>query len=183
MEFKTTGSSERRRSGMTIAEILMAIGIGSLVLVALMSFSAFSGRSFAALANYTELEANSRKALDMLSRDLRRATTLTSFTSKRMAMVDGAGVSTVYEFNTTDKKLTRTVAGGTTEDLLTGVEWSQFRIFQRTPVGGAYEQFDASSGVLTAKVVQIDWICARSILGTRQNTESVQSAKIVLRQK
>ena len=182
MEFKITDSSNRRSQGMTVAELLIAIGIGSLVLLGLMSFSAFSGRSFAALANYSELDAKSRKALDLLSRDLRRAATLTSFTSSRIAMVDGSGVSVVYEFNSTAKSLQRTT-GGQTEDLLTGVDWSRFSIFQRTPVGGSYEQFGSSAGVLTAKVVQIDWICSRSILGARQNTESVQSAKIVLRQK
>lgn len=168
---------------MTIPEVLISMGIGALVMLALLSFSAFSGRSFAAMTNYTDLDAKSRKALDLLSRDLRRATTLTSFTTNRIAMVDSAGVSVVYRFNSTDKELERTVGGGPTEDLLTGVDWSQFRIFQRTPVSGTYEQFGPTTGVLTAKVVQIDWVCTRSILGTRQNTESVQSAKIVLRQK
>lgn len=167
---------------MTIPEIVMALGIGSLVIVALLSFSAFSGRSFAALTNYSELDAKSRKALDLLSRDVRRSASLVSYAPRRIELVDGAGTRVVYAYDATAKTLSR-VSGGLTEELLSGVDWLRFYIFQRTPVSGTYEQFPASAGVTTAKVVQVDWICSRSILGTRQNTESVQSAKIILRQK
>jgi hypothetical protein len=167
---------------MTIPEVIIALGVGSLLFVALLSFSAFAGRSFAAITNYSELDSKSRSALDYLSRDVRRSARLTSFSSSRIQMVDAAGALIEYRFDSAAKALYR-VAGGQTKELLSGVDWLRFRIFQRTPVGGTYDQFPASAGTATAKVVQIDWICSRSILGTRQNTESVQSAKIVLRQK
>jgi hypothetical protein len=32
-----------------------------------------------------------------------------------------------------------------------------------------------------AKLVQVTWVCSRSILGKKVNTESVQSAKVVIR--
>ncbi|NJN05942.1 MAG: hypothetical protein HC814_05605 [Rhodobacteraceae bacterium] len=160
----------------------MDMGVGSLVIVALLSFSAFSGRSFAALTNYTELDARSRNALDLLSRDVRRSSRLVSYTPQRIELADGAGVRTVYAFDATGRTLSR-IRGGQTDELLTGVDWLRFLIFQRTPVGGTYEYFPVTVGVATAKVVQIDWICSRSILGARQNTESVQSAKIILRSK
>jgi hypothetical protein len=167
---------------MTIPEVIIALGLGSLLIVALLSFSAFAGRSFAAITNYTELDSKSRTALDSLSRDVRRAAQLTSFTSSRIVLLYRSGAQVEYNYDPIGKTLSR-IGGGQTKELLSGVEWMRFRIFQRTPVGGSYEQFPVSAGVATAKVVQIDWICTRSILGTRQNTESVQSAKIVLRQK
>jgi hypothetical protein len=167
---------------MTLAEVLVATGLGSLVTVALLSFSAFSGRSFAALTNYAELDARSRSALDLLSRDVRRSATLTSFSPGRVVMVDSAGVAVEYLHDPQDRLLYR-ITPSEKQILLSGVDWLRFRIFQRTPVGGTFNQFPASSGVTTAKVLQVDWVCSRSILGTRLNTESVQSAKIVLRQK
>jgi len=33
----------------------------------------------------------------------------------------------------------------------------------------------------TAKVVDVTWVCSRTVLGRRQNTENVQSARIVIR--
>ena len=38
-----------------------------------------------------------------------------------------------------------------------------------------------SATVATAKVIDLSWVCSRSILGQKANTESVQTARIVIR--
>ncbi len=55
-------------------------------------------------------------------------------------------------------------------------------MYQRVPKDGTLEQFDAAD-YATCKVVQLDWICSRKIFKESDNTESIQSAKVVIRKK
>jgi hypothetical protein len=64
--------------------------------------------------------------------------------------------------------------------LLTNVDFLSFQIFQRNPVAGTYDTYPTSSAT-NCKLVSVSWICSRSILGSKLNTESVQTAKIVIR--
>ncbi len=56
MECKTLPSSEppprHRRTGALLAEYLISIGLGTIVVLALVTLTLYSGRSFAGLANY-----------------------------------------------------------------------------------------------------------------------------------
>ena len=75
MVFKITstkGTSRRKRVGFTLVEFLVAMGIGGLVLAGLAGLMFYTGRSFAALANYVDLDAYSRNALDTMSREIRQ---------------------------------------------------------------------------------------------------------------
>jgi hypothetical protein len=63
--------------------------------------------------------------------------------------------------------------------LLQGCTFLQFSIYQRNPKQGQYDQYPTAVAG-TCKLVQLSWVCARPILGG-QNTESVQSAKVVIR--
>ena len=57
-----------------------------------------------------------------------------------------------------------------------------FASFQRNPINGTYNQYptDPNRPDL-CKLIQVSWVCSRNILGKRANTESVQSAKFVIR--
>jgi hypothetical protein len=57
---------------------------------------------------------------------------------------------------------------------------SVLAIYQRNSISNTYDQFPAAD-TNTCKLVQLSWICRRPIIGSTQNTESVQSAKIVIR--
>ena len=63
---------------------------------------------------------------------------------------------------------------------MTECDYLRFAIFQRNPIGGTYDQY-ATASATNCKLVQLNWICSRTILGAKVNTESVQSAKIVIR--
>jgi hypothetical protein len=45
---------------------------------------------------------------------------------------------------------------------------------------GSYDVYPAASAA-TAKVVNVSWICSRQIMNGMENTESVQTARIVIR--
>src|SRR6266550_5821000 len=68
-----------RCSGMTLPELMIAIGISGLVFAAVGVMVFFSGRSYAALANYVDLDNKSRQALDRMTKDLRQVDAVTSF--------------------------------------------------------------------------------------------------------
>ena len=53
-------------------------------------------------------------------------------------------------------------------------------IYGRNNVSNQFSQF-VTTNVGGAKMVQFTWTCSRTIIGARLNTESVQSAKIVIR--
>jgi len=166
---------------MTIAEMMFGIAIAGLVLSAVASLAFYTGRSFVSMANYVELDQRSRNALDSMSREIRQANRLLSSTSTSLNFecLDGSVLSYVYD--APGKKLLckrNNVEQG--NPLLTGCDSLQFLIYQRNSVAGTYDQYPTASAS-TCKLVQLRWVCSRKILGVTMNTESVQSAKIVIR--
>src|SRR6266536_2226915 len=73
----STKTIKVRCQAMTLVEIMVATGVGSIVLVAVMSLSLLSARSFAALTNYVDLDIKSRTALATMAADIRQAEALT----------------------------------------------------------------------------------------------------------
>src|SRR5256885_10873198 len=58
----TSTPNKARCQAMTLVELMVATGVGSVVLAAVMALSLFSARSFAALGNYVDLDIKSRTA-------------------------------------------------------------------------------------------------------------------------
>ncbi len=185
---------------MTLAELMIAIGISGLVFAAVGTMIFFSGRSYAALANYVDLDNKSRQALDRITKDLRQVNAVTSFGTNTVSGqvvtnqlivagndTNGTAYNITYTYNpaSTNRTLTRTKSAGEyagTTTLLTGCTYLNFRMYSRVPQTNDLDNFIAAS-VAECKVVQIDWICSRKIFNQSDNTESVQSAKVVIRKK
>jgi hypothetical protein len=184
----------------TLIELLVWMGVASLVLVALLATSAFAGRSFFALANYAELETKSRIALDQLSRDIRQMEYLTNFgttfissphtassivtNSISLAPTPGAGSNAWirYTFNPFTKTLTRS-SNNTHRVILKGCDYLNFGLFQRNQVSGQFQPIPTVNPS-EVKLIEVQWVCSRTMLaevGVRTNSESVQSAKFVIR--
>ena len=167
--------------GMTLVEMMFGMAIAGLVSSAVASLAFYTGRSFVSMANYVELDQRSRNALDSMSREIRQANRLLSSTSTSLNFecLDGSILSYVYD--AAGKKLIckrNDVEQG--KPLLTECDSLQFLIYQRNSVAGTYDQYPTASAS-TCKLVQLRWVCSRKILGVTMNTESVQSAKIVIR--
>jgi Tfp pilus assembly protein PilW len=162
-------------------EIIVGMAIGGVILTALMQFIFYTGRSFAALANYTELDRYSRNALDQMVYKIRQADQMTHFSSNRMVFAYNTTNTLAYNYSPTAKILTETVGNGQPKILLRGCDELSFTVFQRNTAAGTYDQFPATLTNNAVKLVQLSWTCSRTVLGARINTESVQSAKIVIR--
>jgi len=179
----------------------VAIGISGIIFIAVGMMIFFSGRSYAALANYVDLDNKSRQALDVMTREIRQmdgvvtngTVTLSSGQVVTNQLVlsgketNGIAYTTTYTYSpgSANKTLTRVKVGGLnpgTTTLLTGCTYLNFRMFNRVPQNAILDGF-AAADFATCKVVQIDWVCSRKIFNQSDNTESVQSAKVVIRKK
>jgi Tfp pilus assembly protein PilV len=179
MECSVTSTS-RRAAGFTLVEYLVAVGVGSIVLLALVQLTFYTGRSFAALYNYIELDKYSRNALDQMVYKIRQSDMMTDYSSNRITFSYDSTNTLVYEYSPVSKTVTESLAGRT-KTILKGCDFLQFSIFQRNTAYGTYDQFPATLTNNAVKLVQLSWTCSRTVLGARINTESVQSAKIVIR--
>lgn len=162
---------------MTLTEVLVSTGIGGVVLAAVASLSFYSARSLAGVSNYTQLDQQSRNALDTMSLRIRTATRLTSYSTNHLTF-DYEGGTLSYRFSDRDKKLYQTLNGNTTA-LLEDCETLTFTVFQRNVASNTFNQFIAS-GTNDAKSVMLNWMCRKTVLNLA-NTESIQSARIVVR--
>jgi Tfp pilus assembly protein PilV len=185
MECNVTSIKKKRAAAFTLVEFLVTAAISGVVLLAVAQLSFFTIRSFAALYNYIELDKYSRNALDQMVYKIRQADGLNSYSANRLVFAYNSTNTLTYLYSPDAKRLTETITtptgSSTTRTLLTGCNLLSFSIFQRNTASGTYDQFPATLTNNAVKLVQLSWSCSRSALGTRINTESVQSAKIVIR--
>lgn len=182
MVCKITSSSFRRFRGIlgaTLVEYIMGLGIAGVLLAAIASLMVFGARSFLALSNYSELDANNRITIDTMTRDLRECNRVISCTATRLEIEDSGGATISYNYSQGAGTLKR-VMNGVTKTMLTGCDTISFNLGTRNPIGGTFAVV-ATTDVSKAKVVNVSWNCSRLILGSKVNTESVQTARIVIR--
>lgn len=175
----TSTRAARGRAGSSLTEILLTAGLSSILFLMVGSFSLYVGRSFAGLANYADLDNASRRALDRMTKEIRQAISLTSYSATELVFDDADATPLRYIYSPSARTLTRH-KNGNNEVLLRECDYLNFSIYQRNPVGGSYDQYPAASPT-TCKLINMSWVCSRSILGSLMNTESVQTAKIVIR--
>jgi len=181
MGSKTT-STKRTRAAFTLIEMIVASGVGAVLLTGVMSMFWFANRSFASLTNYLDLDQKTQAALDKMSREIRQVNMLTAFSSTNMTFQNYDGSSLQFIYNPNSQTLTRIRGGTNTTTLLTGCDSLEFSIFQRAPVSNTFQAYPTTI-ISDTKVIQLTWNCYRTILGSKINTESMQSAKIVIRKK
>lgn len=191
LKLTSTRSAKRKsQSGLTLVEIMVAMAIGCVILAVIATLTLWSGRSFAAMANYADLDNASRNALDTLTREIRQVQRVNTYTTnaslKEIAFIDSDGQPLYLRYNIDAQNLTM-VKGGESQTLLRDCVLLNFNLYQRNNVSNTFNQYLVSSGTntsITCKVIQIDWICSRKLLPTTLiNSESVQTAKIVIRDK
>lgn len=175
------------RGGMSLVEMMVAVGVGSIALLAVMQLSMFTSRSFAALGNYADLDRASRNALDNMSRDIRQARVLDGYSTNSVKFMNMDTNSWFkYEWNPSTKEVTRSTGVGvsttpqTSEVILKGCDYFRFRVWLRNPTEGFWFPYSATAQPALTKLVDVSWKCSRRVI-SQFNTESVQTAKIVLR--
>jgi hypothetical protein len=171
-------------SGWTLVEMMVAVVAGLLILGSVVQTSITLSRSMVAISNYFQLDASSRNTLDVMSRDIRDADSLTSFATNAITMTgtnyQGNSYSFTYNWDGLSMWRTFTLTGTTTTTLmLSNCNYLCFSNYTRIPESNF--TFYAVSGTNRTKLISVSWRCSRSILGAKLNTESVQTANIVIR--
>ena len=168
------GHQPRRRAE-TLSSTLVGVGVASILFAALATVYLYSARAFAGMGNYVDLDSQTRLALDYMSRDIRQADSLLSYSTNALTFQYGTN-QLQYIYNSGARTLTRQL-GSANILLLTDCDNVYYSIFQRPT--NTYESY-ATASVTNCKIVQVTLQCSRSLLGRKEN-DVVQSAKIVIR--
>ena len=163
---------------MTLVEMMISVGIGGVVLAAVASLSFYTARSMAAMSNYADLDRQSRNALDQMTLKVRSADRLVSFDKQEVVFLYN-GQKLVYTFSQANKTLTEATPTYS-KVLLKDCNTLEFSMFQRNVVSNSFNQVITTT-TDEAKSIIVTWTCSRSLLGNLINSESVQSARIVIR--
>jgi hypothetical protein len=183
--------AHRRRFavGMTLVELMVATALSSLIMATVGALSIYSARTFAAMGNYTDLDFKSRYTLDVVSREMRQATAVvdssTTNSVKYVALTNmdtSTGLKLTWDSNARTLVFSKT--GQPDQTCLTECDTWNFSLFNRAPnISSTNLSFNAATNLTDCKLLNMSWKCSRTILGSKLNTESVQTAQIVLRNK
>lgn len=168
----------RARIAFTLLEVCIAVAIAVMVIGVVMSLTVYSSRTFAALGNYSDLDRASRLAVDTMTADIRQAKVLTSYATNELVFTDITNGTFSYTWDPAAQTLTRSY-NGQSRVLLSSCSSLTFHISQRTPSNNFV--FWPANAVTNAKMIDVSWTCSRPILRQPINTESVQTAKIAMR--
>ncbi len=178
-------SAERWCCGMTLPGTMVALGVSSILLAVLAAFSFYSGRSMAAMGNYVDLDNTSRRAVDVMTREIRQTGALIENPTNVLTFTNYESHTALqYIYDPINRNLTQ-VKDGTSTVLLTECDSLQFHLYQRTPQVGTNVFFPTTNPALV-KLIDMNWRCSRNIFGRtnsgdKANTETVQTAQVVLR--
>lgn len=182
----------RTIAAFTLIEMLVAVALSVLVMASMMGLYTSGTISFIAMGNYQNLDAKSYSALDLISREIRNSSVLLSNTPNQSLTLynnyalNGAGQTTKIIYDPSSGTVIMTRTGQKIVSLLTGCDQFSFQLYSRAPNTASFTTnivFTPATDASDCKMIQISWKCSRSVRGSKLNTESVQTAQIVLRNK
>lgn len=179
--------SKQRCQGLSLVEMMIAVGVFSVVSIAVMTLFLFSIRSFGQLVNYAELDAENRRAVDLLTREIRQAQHVVGFSNgvsaSWLTLRNGDDVDVTYAFDLNKQTMTRST-GGSPEVLLTNCTILNFSCYQRNPTLTGFEIYDIGKNnpKKYIKAVELTWRTRKHLNPTTLiNSENVQTARIIIR--
>jgi len=172
--------SDKARRGATLIELSVATGVGMVVLLAMASLSYYTARGFSAMGNYADLDRASRAALDQMTRDIRTSSYLVSSATNQLVFNVLGATNVSFTWDPSTRTVVRSKTGEQDKLLLGQCDYLLFNTYQRNMSNQVYGAF-SNATPQTCKLVDLNWRCSRKIIGQKVNTESVQTAKIVIR--
>lgn len=163
---------------------MISAGLGAFLLAGVLSTFLFMGRSGANLQNYSDMESQARKALEIFAEDVRQAGSITWNSNVSITLTVNAA-AVVYEYDSSTSTFYRRVAGGT-RALITGITANTFA-FKAYNVNGTEMPLTTAGELTTAssstKQLQISLEASRRSTTVVAATNTVLSARFILRNK
>lgn len=159
---------------------MVSAALAGFILTAVLSSFLFLGRSGANFRNYSDMESQARRALELFAEDVRQASAITWNSAESVTLVVNAANIT-YAYNSTARSFSR---NGTA--IITGITAGSFT-YKAYKVDGT-ELPLASAANLTAagvntKQLQISLEASRTNQTVVAATNTVLSARFILRNK
>ncbi len=166
----------------TLVEMMVAFALCMLLLAGMISIYTFTTTSFASLTSYARLNQKSRYAGDIISRDVRSSVAVDdTTTSNRLVLNVSSGTPVTYLYDATARTLVRS-NNVEVRQLLTNVVSLSFSLYQRPDGTRRFELFPVANPG-NAKLVGFDWQCAERIVGSRSDSQDLETGIVDLRNK
>lgn len=154
------------------------------ILAGVLTVFLFLGRSGANVRNYSDMEAQARKALETFAEDVRQASAITWTSNVNVALtVNSASIT--YAYSSSTGTFARTDASGT-RTLISGITAGSF-VFRAFNVAGTELPLATAANLTAAgsstKQLQISLEASRSNVTVVDATNAVLSARFILRNK
>lgn len=172
-----------RRAGFSLIELLFFVILATIVVVAGVTLATNFMRTVAFLTNTVDLDTKSRLAADRVTREIRQCHEVQNATGNSIVLRLGTNLTT-YAHDPQTRELVRMSADlpNGKETILEGCDYVRFDLFQHQLAMAPYDQYLPASPT-NCKMVQLNWVCSRELLGFKANTTTMQSGKIVIRKK
>ena len=178
----TITSSKRSSRGFTLVEVMVASTLGTLVLAGILTTFLMLGRSGANVANYSMMEAESRRGLEELSQDLRMAKEITWNAAESVTLTvpdnyTATGNRVTYAFDSTSKEFYR--MPGTASDT------NPKTVLVRSAASCTFARFDRQNNATTnpssIKRLQLTLVVRRKSQTVASASNTIFSASYILR--
>lgn len=182
----------RRFAAFTLVEVMVTLGIATLFVMGLIIFTTITfQQGIFSIGNYTDLNSKSRRTLDIMSRDIRNANGIWEYdkgsfycfsTGVGVTNNDGSCVAYTWDGESQLRRWTRSPGSTSWKPtvVLTNCDYIRFNVYQRNPKTN-YSFVSSWAIPDQTKLIDVSWRCSRSYIGRKLNTESVQTARIVMR--
>lgn len=168
------------RRGFTLVEVMISAALSTFILAGVLSTFLFLGRSGANLRNYSDMESQARRGLELFAEDVRQASAI-SWDSETQCTLTVNAASIVYAYNSGTNNFTRNGVA-----IITGITPGTFA-FSAFNIAGTKMELDTAAKRTTAssstKQLQITLEATRTNTTVVDATNTVLSARFILRNK
>ena len=166
----------RTRSGFSLIELLISLGLLTLIISVGLTALTFISQSSTSLTNYSIMSRESRYALEEFARDIRMGYRVNDANINKLDfnIYGKAGTinKVVYTYEPTENKLYRSEDGGNKEEVLNDLTAFQFRFFNLRK--------NPTTAPISIKEVQIEGLMKKNALLVT-NTNYIISARFMMR--
>src|SRR5262249_37615338 len=139
--------------------------------------------------NYAQLDQDNRLGMDKMTKEIREARLILQASTNDagdavVVVLNNAGDTVKYTFDSQLAALTRMVNGNAPEIVIPNCQKLLFDVGQRTAIDGQFDNYQPLGPNDSIQVITLTWRAWKAIPGTSTNigtSEEIQSAHVVVR--